>query len=273
LQVVSKGEDQISVAFSWDDGRGQQVNINRVDFIGENLALLTSPVVPYSPQAADVILSNFGLPITRTEDGYISVTHPLHVDHMSIVACVQAITSIAETADEIEKALLSGGESQGGAVPAGAGQQVEQANPNVITSGQYIVGKDIAPGMYRFAGYVARLDASMKIITNENVQSGLGLVKVLEHDSYFEVSGEAVRLENYPVFDVLANDARGGIYLVGTDIPAGQYRIHGDGRSAYFATYDRQMVLQKNGLNNGSLIVNLEPGIYAFQFTGRIERM
>lgn len=274
LQVVSKSEDFISVAYSWDDGRMQQVNISRVDFIGENLALVTSPVVPYSASAAHRILNNFALPITKTEvDGYISISHPLHIDHMSIVACMQAITSIAETADEMEKNLLNGGDAQVGAIAHGGAQEAEQDESNVIPAGQYVVGSDISPGLYRFAGYVARLDSEMEIITNESVRSGLGLVKILEHDSYVEVSGEAVHIDDFPVYNVLENAPRGGIYLVGTDIAPGRYRLHGDGRSAYYATYDRQMNRLGNDLNKGSLIVNLQPGVYAFEFTGRIEAM
>jgi hypothetical protein len=274
LQVVEKSEDFISVAFSWDDGRMQQVNISRVDFIGENLALVTSPVVPYSASAADHILNNFSFPIVKTDsDGFISLSHPLHVDHMDVSSCLQAISSIAETADEIEKALLNGGDSQIGAIASGSPQDEEQKDLDVIPSGQYVVGSEVAPGLYRFAGYVARLDSEMSIITNDSVRSGLGLVKILEHDSYVEISGEAIHIDNFPVYDVIGNAPRGGIYLVGTDIAPGKYRLHGEGRSAYYAIYDRQMNRIGNDLNKGSLILNLQPGTYAIEFTGRIEAM
>jgi hypothetical protein len=98
-------------------------------------------------------------------------------------------------------------------------------------------------------------------------------VKILEHDSYVEISGEAIHIDNFPVYDVIGNAPRGGIYLVGTDIAPGKYRLHGEGRSAYYAIYDRQMNRIGNDLNKGSLILNLQPGTYAIEFTGRIEAM
>jgi hypothetical protein len=274
LQVLAKSDGQISIGFSWDDGRNQQVNMSRVNFIGESLALITSPVVPYSREAADFLLDNYSLPIVKTEeDGYLSIIHPLHVDHMPVSVCIQAIISIAESADEIEKSMLNGGDGHTGSIAKEESEETEEENSAVIPAGQYVVGTDVAPGLYRFAGYVARLDSEMEVITNESVRSGLGLVRVLEHDSYFEISGEAIRVEDYPRYDVMENAPRGGIYLVGVDIMAGRYRIHGEGRSAYYATYDRQMNRTGNDLNKGSLILNLSPSVFALEFTGRIEKM
>ena len=274
LQVISKSEAGISIGFSWDDGRMQQVNISKVNFIGESLALITSPVVPYSREAADFLLDNYALPIVKTEeDGYLSIIHPLHIDHMPTSVCIQAIISIAESADEIEKSILNGGDGQTGSIAKEESENATEEISAVIPAGQYVVGTDVAPGLFRFAGYVARLDSEMEIITNESVRSGLGLVRVLEHDNYFEVSGEAVRIEDYPSYDVMGNAPRGGIYLVGVDIMAGRYRIHGEGRSAYYATYDRQMNRTGNDLNKGSLILNLSPSVFALEFTGRIEKM
>jgi hypothetical protein len=272
LQVLSKSEDQISVSFSWDDGRTQQVMINRIDFIGENLALVTSPVVGYSASAADMVLNNYGIPIVKNDaDGTISISHPLHVDHMPASVCLQAISSLAETADEIEKVLLNGGDAQNGAIAAGGNDAGNTGDDSVIPSGQYIVGQEVAPGFYRFAGYVARLDSSMSVIDNASARSGLGLINVFEHDNYFEVSGEAIRVEDFPVYDVMENAPRGGIYLVGVDIAPGRYRINGDGSLAYYATYDRQMNLLENDSNRGSAIANIAPSVFAFEFRGRIE--
>jgi len=274
FQIVDKTDDFISIAFSWDDGRSQQVNIQHINIGEESVALVMSPVVPYSREAADNLFLNYDLSFMRSDrDGYISMTHPIHIDHMPIESCVKTISRISEIADEIEKTVTGGSDAIIGAKLNETDSDESESESFVIPSGQYVVGSEIEPGMYRFAGYVARLDREMQIIDNESTRSGLGLIRVNPHDSYFEVSGEAIRLENYPTYPVLENEPRGGIYLVNSDIPPGRYRINGDGSSAYYATYDKQMNRLNSDLNRGSLILTLQASAYAIEFTGRIEKI
>lgn len=274
FQIVEKTDDFISIAFSWDDGRSQQVNIQHINIGEESVALVMSPVVPYSREAADHLFLNYDLSFMRSDrDGYISMTHPIHIDHMPIESCVKTISRISEIADEIEKTVTGGSDAIIGAKLNETDSDESESESLVIPSGQYVVGSEIEPGMYRFAGYVARLDREMQIIDNESTRSGLGLIRVNPHDSYFEISGEAIRLENYPTYPVLENEPRGGIYLVGGDIPPGRYRINGDGSSAYYATYDKQMNRLNSDLNRGSLILTLQASAYAIEFTGRIEKI
>ena len=274
FQIVEKTDDFISIAFSWDDGRSQQVNIQHINIGEESVALVMSPVVPYSREAADHLFLNYDLTFMRSDrDGYISMTHPIHIDHMPIESCVKTISRISEIADEIEKTVTGGSDAIIGAKLNETDSDESESESLVIPSGQYVVGSEIEPGMYRFAGYVARLDREMQIIDNESTRSGLGLIRVNPHDSYFEISGEAIRLENYPTYPVLENEPRGGIYLVGGDIPPGRYRINGDGSSAYYATYDKQMNRLNSDLNRGSLILTLQASAYAIEFTGRIEKI
>ncbi len=274
FQVLEKSDESISVGFIWDDGRVQRVDLQLITFAEEQCALITSPLVPYSREAADFLLTNIGMALKRTADGYLSTAHTMHIETMTIASCVATITAVAESTDELEREVTGGIDAglHGNRDDHLPDNQVEEEN-DVLGSGQYIVGRDIEPGMYRFTGYVARLDQDMNIIKNESVRSGLGLVQVLKHDAYFEVSGEAIRLEQYPKYDVLDQAPRGGIYLVGVDIPAGRYKIHGDGSSAYYATYDRNMQRLNNDFNRGSLILTIQPSAYAIEFTGRLEQL
>jgi hypothetical protein len=274
FQVIEKSEESISVGLSWDDGRVQKVNLQLISFGGEPASLITSPLVPYSREAADFLLTNIGMAIKRTDDGFLSTAHTINHETMNLASCVAVVSAVAESTDELEKEVTGGTDAglHGVHEDILTDNDVEDRD-EIIGPGQYIVGRDVEPGMYRFAGYVARLDSEMNIITNESVRSGLGLVQVLKHDAYFEISGEAIRLEHYPTYDVLAQDPRGGIYLVGVDIPAGKYRIHGDGRSAYYATYDRKMQRLNNDLNMGSLIMTIQPSVYAVEFSGRLEQI
>jgi hypothetical protein len=274
FQVIEKTDDFISIAFSWEDGRSQQVNIQHINIGEEKVALVMSPVVPYSREAADHLFLNYDLSFMRSDrDGFISMTHPIHLDHMPIESCVKTISRISEIADEIEKTVTGGSDAGIGAKLNESNDVNDEADSLVMPSGQYVVGTEIEPGMYRFAGYVARLDKEMQIIDNESTRSGLGLIRVNPHDSYFEVSGEAIKLEHYPTYPVLENEPRGGIYLVGSDIQPGRYRINGDGSSAYYATYDKQMNRLNSDLNKGSLILNLQASAYAVEFRGRIEQI
>lgn len=276
-QVRDAGEGWIQVVYSWDDGRAQLLEVTLSEFGDESLAILTSPIASYSPGNVDFLIQNVDVALRLTPDGQLSMMHPLHIDHMPTSACLKAMALVAEITDEIEKSVTNGGDAR---IPApGEEFSNDSTEPQsssgipVIPSGQWVVGNEVAPGFYRYSGYIARLDAQMGIINNDNARSGLGLVQVLPTDSYLEVSGEAVRLEDYPVYDVLANAPRDGIYLVGVDIPAGKYRLHGDGSSAYYELFDRSMKRITNNLNSGSLILDLQANTFAVGISGRLERL
>lgn len=276
-RVRESGDEWIQVVYSWDDGRSQLLDVVLSQIADEPLAILTSPIAPYSPANIDFLIQNVEVGLKLTPDSQISMIHPLHIAHMTDDECIKSMSVVAEIADEIEKTVTNGGDAHipmpGEDVAShDSGQDSGTAIP-VISSGQWIVGTDISPGLYRYSGYVARLDAQMGIIENDNARSGLGLIKVSPHDAYFEVNGEAVRLEDYPVFDVLANSPRDGKYLVGVDIPVGKYRIHGDGSSAYYQLMDRNMQRVTNDLNRGSLILDLQGSTFAVGFSGRLERI
>jgi hypothetical protein len=274
FHVLDKQAKSVTVGFEWDDGRSQPVTISAIEFASEDVLIVTSPIVPYSRDAADYLLKNVGMPLKNTADGCISVAHSMHISTMDVSSCLVAIAAVAETADEIEKNVTDG--KDGGLNAKLSDSSTDSQNPQlegVISSGQYVVGSDVQPGLYRFAGYAARLDSTMNIITNESTRSGLGLISINPHDAYFEVSGEAISISSMPFYDVLINGPRGGMYLVGVDIPAGRYKIHGDGASAYYATYDKNLNLLNNDYNRGTLILTLSTSTFAMEFTGRLEQL
>lgn len=277
LSVREAGDSWIQAEYAWVDGRQQVVDVTETQWGGKPIAMLTSPLVPYTEANAALVLQGIGVPLLLTQDGMLSVAHPLHHEDMDVDACLDAMAHLAALTDEIEKVVTGGQdarlplrsqvEAQGAATSA-----LDSVDSKVIPNGQWVVGTEVAPGYYRFTGYVARLDRQLGIITNESAYSGLGLILVSPHDTYFEVRGEAMRLEDFPVYDVQAQGVREGIYLAGTDLPYGTYRLHGEGSDAYFATYSSSMNLIRNDLNQ-NVILNLDHSVFAVEIRGRLERL
>jgi hypothetical protein len=144
----------------------------------------------------------------------------------------------------------------------------------VIGSGTYIVGTDIAPGGYRIAGYFARLDANMEIIDNDGVydSSGLTYVVVEPSDAYLEVSGEAIAIEDFPVFDPLLVAATEGTYLVNVDIQPGRYRVE-DPTYAYAARLSCDRDIIDNEGNEGNVIIIVKVSDCLFMYSGTLTRI
>ena len=268
--VRDASDGWLQVSFAWDNGRQQIADVTQAMMGDEPIALITSPLVTHTDANAVWMLSNVDVPLQSTEDGMISFTQSLVLKDLDVNLGLKMVKMVAEIADRIENSITDGHDAH---IPLRGEEVAEptQQTTSVIPAGQWIVGRDLQPGLYRFSGYVARLDSNMNIINNESARSGLGLILVSPHDSYFEVSGEAVSLENLPDFDALGRDVRDGTYLVGTDIPVGRYRIHGEGRSAYYALYDRNLTRITNDFNRGSLILDLQSSAFAVGISGRLE--
>ena len=148
----------------------------------------------------------------------------------------------------------------------------------VIDSGTYIVGTEVAPGLYRVAGYWALLDDEFDIIENDGVyDNGLGLMVVPESGAkYVEISGEAVSLEQAPSLPVLLAGYTEGTYLVNVDIEPGTYRVS-DSDYAYAARLspmpDGSWDIIDNDGNEGNVIIKIAPSDFAFEFSGVLERI
>lgn len=142
-----------------------------------------------------------------------------------------------------------------------------------IQAGTYVVGTEFAPGVYRVERYWATLDANQEILQNELVTDGFGLAVVPDSAAFVELSGAAMLVENLPVIDPISSGYKGGTYLVGADIPPGQYRVTGDGRPAYGARLSKTLEIIDNDLNDGSVILTLKETDFAFTYTGTLERI
>ena len=140
-----------------------------------------------------------------------------------------------------------------------------------ISSGTYIVGSEIQPGMYRVAGYWARLDASMDIIDNDGVyRDGFGMLNVRDTDAYIEISGAAMPLSATRALDPSVEGFTGGTYLVNWDIQPGRYRVAGTDGMAYYARLDANGEIIDNNISDGDVIVIVAARDWALSITGTI---
>jgi hypothetical protein len=144
-----------------------------------------------------------------------------------------------------------------------------------FSEGVYIVGEEIPPGIYRFAGYFARLDQDQEIIDNEifDVEDGWGAMTVLESDAYVEISHVAVALEDTRPLNPITEGFTEGTYLIGLDLPAGRYRVTPESAdsSAYWARLDEDGEIIDNDIADGQLIVVVRESDWALTINGAIE--
>jgi len=153
-------------------------------------------------------------------------------------------------------------------------QPFSEPNANregVIESGQWLVGKEVPPGLYRYSGSFSRIDENGNLVSIAVAYSGLGLARVYPEDYSVDVVGEATRADLYGPYPVLEKNPGGGCYLVGVDIAPGQYRISNGQDLASWTTFDRNMQLINIRNNHGQILLTLDPSVFAVEFQGNIE--
>jgi len=297
--VTGERDDGLDLMLSWPNGRRQPVFAFPLDRANEpTVLMIVSPVCRFSPDWAGRVLDEaracpFGLKVISSDvvvvySSYLGVIDTSAIAQLAnevgwfadqLEAAITGTDSDAEPAtacescgaDRLEGARFCGscGTPYGDAVAPSPNPASGPSGIPVITSGTWIVGAEIAPGMYRVAGYWARLDSHQGIIANDNVHgSGLSLLKVVPSDSYIEISGEAASLSDMPSVDPIASDMRSGTYLVGVDIAPGRYRVSGEGSLAYAERIDRNMNTIQNEANYGSVLIQIAPSDFAFKFSG-----
>lgn len=182
------------------------------------------------------------------------------------------------TSSNVQETFTKVGDSLG-ANTAATARVTTTTEPDLptISSGVYIVPNEVAPGTYRFFGYMARLDANQEIIDNDLVDgdNGLGIMIVASTDAYSEVNGEAILVEDTGPVDPIALGFTEGTYLVGYDIQPGRYRISpaATSDSTYWSRLDRTMDIIDNNLSDGQLIVTVNSSDWALQYTGEISEL
>lgn len=143
-----------------------------------------------------------------------------------------------------------------------------------ISPGTYVVGSEVTPGVYRVVRYWATLDQNQNILDNDLVgRNGLSLAVIPAEAAFVQFSGEATALRDMATVDPIAKGYDDGVYLVGTDIQPGLYRVSRPGEFAYGARLDATLDIIDNDLNEGSVILTIQPTDYAFSFRGTLERI
>jgi hypothetical protein len=144
----------------------------------------------------------------------------------------------------------------------------------VIEDGVYLVGSEVAPGVYRVGRYWARLDASQEIIDNDLTDDCPSIVNILPTDTFIEITGQATPVDLTQPWSPFELDCQDGTFLVGLDIQVGRYRITPEaGGTAYWARLDANREIIDNNLSEGQLIVDVQDGDAMLTFSGIIEAM
>lgn len=143
----------------------------------------------------------------------------------------------------------------------------------IIEAGTYVVGDDIAPGLYRVAGYWARLDGEKEIIDNDVVDDGLTVLDVAPTDSYVEINGTARPIADRPAVDPMAEGFTDGTYLVGVDIAPGRYNLAPSGATAYFERLDATGDVIDDDISERGVIALVEQTDWAFSYSGTLTPM
>lgn len=137
--------------------------------------------------------------------------------------------------------------------------------------GTYLVGTEIAPGVYRTNGYWSVNSADGEIIDNDLIRSGTTIAVIPEGAATVKFSGEALAIADSAVYDPIVEGFTEGTYVVGVDIQPGQYRVSGS--NAYAARLDGNLEIIDNDLADGSVILMVDPSDAYFKFSGTLEKI
>ena len=144
----------------------------------------------------------------------------------------------------------------------------------VIAPGTYLVGSEVPTGVYRVVRYWETLDDRDVILANElALDNGLTLAVITTAATYVQFAGEAVSVRDRPSVDPLLEGFTEGTYLVGADLAPGRYRVSRADGLAYAARLDTKLDIIDNDLNQGSVILTVDPSDYAFTFRGTLEKL
>jgi hypothetical protein len=140
---------------------------------------------------------------------------------------------------------------------------------NGWTSGTFKAGKDIPCGTYVLisdtgSGYYAVLEgtAGSNIICNDCF-GNITYINVSE-DTYLEISGcRVVPYSEETIYTVIGNGYVTGMYKVGKDLPAGQYKLTAIS-GGYYAIYNTPQgkIISNNYFGRGTVYVTVEQGQY-----------
>lgn len=170
------------------------------------------------------------------------------------------------TAKESAVAENSGTQTEASPTPT-----PEAPKPKMWTAGTYLVGTEIAPGVYRTDNYWSVNAADGTIIDNDLIMSGTTIAVIPEGAATVKFSGNAMAIADSPTYDPIAKGFTEGTYVVGKDIQPGQYRI--SGKQPYAARLDANLQIIDNDLAEGSVILMIDPSDAYFRYSGTIEKI
>lgn len=144
--------------------------------------------------------------------------------------------------------------------------------------GQYKVGSDVPAGLYYLTSYDGRGYFSVTSDANgDNIlfNDNFGFL------AYVEIrDGEYIEVYHAELFDatkyqpILSDDLselENGMYRVGHDIPAGEYKLKSpEDRSAYYAIIDARHDIKSNKNFDGTAYVTVNKGDYLYLYRAQI---
>ncbi len=145
---------------------------------------------------------------------------------------------------------------------------VTKKSEQVYSDGQYKVGVDIPEGVYLLLGYD---DRSSYFSVNKSPDGNTIINDNFKSFSYISVkAGEYLTLSRCDAVDGNKKqpriddiyEIRDGMYLIGRDLPAGEYKLKGvrDGSKGYYAVTDSRHDVYRNDFFSGTAYVKVSKG-------------
>lgn len=152
----------------------------------------------------------------------------------------------------------------------------KQAAPK--KDGFYVIGWDIAPGLWRSTGtgancYWERQNVTQDIIDNDiGFAGGAAMIQPTDFVFYTKGCGDWVMLDsnNLPALPADKQQApkKDGIYIIGLNMAPGKWRSNGAGEKCYWEKLTNTQEIIDNHLGVASVIVDIAPTDFQFKTEG-----
>jgi hypothetical protein len=144
--------------------------------------------------------------------------------------------------------------------------------------GLYVVGVDIAPGLWWSQGKGSKCYWARQTVTQDLIDNDLGFpggaVTIRPDDFEFYISGcgtwtmlDTNALPALPAEQQQATK-KDGIYIIGLNMAPGRWRSNGAGNKCYWEKTSVTQEIIDNHLGTASVIVDVEPGVFQFKTEG-----
>jgi len=155
----------------------------------------------------------------------------------------------------------------------------EEPKDESIVAGMYKVGTDIKAGEYVVVGDGAYVELSKdsagtldSVIANENVQNRT--IFTIKDGQYFQVTnGKIYPISKAPKVEPVDGKLPAGMYKVGVDIKAGEYKVQSDADGYIEVTKNSSHVLESvvsNDNFSGEKYITVKKGQYLTVYNGSI---